>query len=575
MVCLEDLPNEIIYRIFDNLDIYSIVLFTYTCTRYFQCRHRYNQYRIDFQSILKSNFDLVCRVINPSHIISLKLSDDDNKTPGQIQTFLKSDIINRLTRLKCLQLLQINENHLENLLKHFQKSSITSLHIEYRQYFGMLSSSAFDLLHRILSLKTLKKLNLDMRAYETVSLQWPQTLSIEHLTLVHLSIKQFIQIFSQPNQFQSIRLRQFSMKDYDVHSVKVLYCKELKSFEIEESELLFDKIQCLLSFMSKLLHLKFEGFTSKFDKIFENNQLEEFIRTNLSDLKTFEFFIRFLPVEFKLTTCLITSLIEQFKRSFWMMKLHCSTICDFIQDTNELHFYSIPSPCHCFKYVNLSTLTSISTQSEFNYLSERFNSVYQLDLNLKDLPVISTQTKNISQDQRLFPNLRNLKLTITDHCSLSCFEYLFQTIYLEKLDELSLIISSRSYQLDLLLKQFLIFLNDLPTVTTLEIFNRWYGISSFIPLKYFCSIFPKTIRHFNVDIANMNEIPIFIEQLSYLSSLKFKFSFDKFIFIQNILDWFTKKKINSTYICDMHYLAVWISKPMQKINVHKRIKLNH
>ena len=89
MACLDDLPVEIINRIFDNLDLNSMISFSYTCQRYLKCLNSYNKYQINFQSISKSKFDLICRLINPSNIIALTLSDND-QTPSQIKFFLKS-----------------------------------------------------------------------------------------------------------------------------------------------------------------------------------------------------------------------------------------------------------------------------------------------------------------------------------------------------------------------------------------------------------------------------------------------------------------------------------------------------
>lgn len=53
----------------------SIVSFSLTCKRYFHCLENYHQYKINFQSVSKSKFDLVCRLRNPSNITSLILSD--------------------------------------------------------------------------------------------------------------------------------------------------------------------------------------------------------------------------------------------------------------------------------------------------------------------------------------------------------------------------------------------------------------------------------------------------------------------------------------------------------------------
>ncbi len=171
--------------------------------------------------------------------------------------------------------------------------------------------------------------------------------------------------------------------------------------------------------------------------------------------------------------------------------------------------------------------------------------------------------------------MKKLKLTINDQCSLDSFEQLHKSIDLTNLVEIVLIISSRSDHLDMIIKNFLFFLKDFSNINSIEIFNRWYGIFSFINIKYFCSMIPKNIKHINIDISDMNQIKILIDHLEYVSSFKFKFSFEKAIHVKDILEWLTNQTINSTYISDMHYLSIWISKQFNKTNFNKRIKLNH
>ena len=118
MYSFEKLPNEIVYRIFDNLDVNSIISLTCTCQRFVKCRNLYQNYKINFQSISKNEFDCVCNRINPENIIELTLSDDE-QTPGQIKYLIDNYPLNQLNRLIQLKLIQINENDLEKILKYF------------------------------------------------------------------------------------------------------------------------------------------------------------------------------------------------------------------------------------------------------------------------------------------------------------------------------------------------------------------------------------------------------------------------------------------------------------------------
>jgi hypothetical protein len=85
---------------------------------------------------------------------------------------------------------------------------------------------------------------------------------------------------------------------------------------------------------------------------------------------------------------------------------------------------------------------------------------------------------------------------------------------------------------------------------------------------------PMNIKHLDIDISDVNEIRILIEELKYVSSFKLKYSFEKSFLIKDILQWLENKQINSTYLSDIHYLAIWISQQTNQIHSNKRIKLN-
>ena len=167
----------------------------------------------------------------------------------------------------------------------------------------------------------------------------------------------------------------------------------------------------------------------------------------------------------------------------------------------------------------------------------------------------------------MFPQLRYLKLLISDQCLLNCFQLLSQSIHLKNLVKVVLIICSHGSYLNSMIKNFLNLLKGLTNLHSIEIFNHWHGIFSSININDFCSMIPMNIKHLDVDIVDVDHIKILIEQLRHLSSLKVKFSFEKSFLIKDILQWLTNRKINFTY------LSIWISQQSKEIHSNKRIKL--
>ena len=82
------LPVDILYTIFNYFYAHEIFIgFLNLNTHLNAVIRSYRNYRVNFQSILRSHFDLVCHYIRPDQISTLTLSDD-NDTPGQSQLFL-------------------------------------------------------------------------------------------------------------------------------------------------------------------------------------------------------------------------------------------------------------------------------------------------------------------------------------------------------------------------------------------------------------------------------------------------------------------------------------------------------
>ncbi|CAF1223455.1 unnamed protein product [Rotaria sordida] len=82
------LPLELIHYIFGYLDAKTIVrTFRSICKRFYIAVKTYDQFKLDFNSISKSDFLFLCNFIESKNIESLTLSDRD-ETPGQIEYFL-------------------------------------------------------------------------------------------------------------------------------------------------------------------------------------------------------------------------------------------------------------------------------------------------------------------------------------------------------------------------------------------------------------------------------------------------------------------------------------------------------
>ena len=134
-MCLLDLfPVELLRMIFEYLWAHDIFYSFFNISDYIDSiLLSYDQYALNFQSILKNQFDVVCQHVQPDQVISLTLSDSDD-TPGQSQLFMSFFSLNQFTRLRTLKLVEIDDESQSLFLDLHKLESLVSLELELKFY---------------------------------------------------------------------------------------------------------------------------------------------------------------------------------------------------------------------------------------------------------------------------------------------------------------------------------------------------------------------------------------------------------------------------------------------------------
>jgi hypothetical protein len=121
-ICFFDLlPVELLYDVFKYFLAHDILFsFTNVSNHVDAVLLAYSSYRLNFKSIDKANFDLICSQIRPDQVLSLTLSDDDD-TSGQSELFLSHFRIEQFIHLQSLTLFKIEINALKLIFSDFYK----------------------------------------------------------------------------------------------------------------------------------------------------------------------------------------------------------------------------------------------------------------------------------------------------------------------------------------------------------------------------------------------------------------------------------------------------------------------
>jgi hypothetical protein len=213
---LDLLPVELLYDLFIYFMTHEIFLTFSDVSDYINAVIlSYNGYCLDFKSIQKSHFDLVCRYIQPKQVILLKLSDDDD-TPGQSELFFSRFPIEEFTNLRVLTLNKIEFESLEYILTNLYKlKRLRSFSFDIQATRYKYSVDNNDYLNRSDKLSSLLLSNSDQllpqlnRVYlNNINIFSPTTLQcIRHLKLVKCSPFEAEAIFAYIPTLKSLDIR--------------------------------------------------------------------------------------------------------------------------------------------------------------------------------------------------------------------------------------------------------------------------------------------------------------------------------------------------------------------------------
>ncbi|CAF4030716.1 unnamed protein product [Rotaria sordida] len=282
---LDRFPIEILHIIFDYFWAHEILHSFFDTSDYFNdILSNYDRYRINGQSITKSDFDFICLFILPNQVISLILSDE-KETPYQSELFFSDFQIDYYTRIRALKLIDLNNDGEEIFMNLHHVQSLVSLEINIQ----------IDLPF-IKQLPPLKKLTINipsnvqfdiLPSISTVSFKYLQHFSLSYCTLTALQY-----FFRQMPQLKSFKT---SLLFFNPEELNVLsHIHQIQPTPVN-----------LISF-SLSINAPFEY------RLLNANRWEKFIIEHLPKLTNFDFKFFSGNINHKV--------LNRYRSSFWLNK---------------------------------------------------------------------------------------------------------------------------------------------------------------------------------------------------------------------------------------------------------------
>ncbi|CAF4088314.1 unnamed protein product [Adineta steineri] len=340
---LDRIPIEIFHIIFDYFWAHEILHSFNNISNYLNSiLSNYNRYLINFESIRKSHFDLVCRSIRPEQVITLILSDKI-ETVNQSQLFQSLFSIEQFTHLRTLKLIELDDDGESFLSSLYKMPKLLSLQIN--------TNINVPLIKRLPSLETFI-INIPSGIHFDLdpSISMIQFKQLRHLTLSNCSCRQLQKIFDQAIQLTSLKISFTFLVSDELHAFVNFHQEKTRLSALVSLNLFVNGggrtmmrsyVERFLAPLQRLRRLELVIPYGAENSFLDADQWERFLSNHLPRLSTFNFNIT--PYSSG------TNVIDQYRRPFWLNR-HWYVACD------ETHSYLFTVPYFASTLMNHSSV---------------------------------------------------------------------------------------------------------------------------------------------------------------------------------------------------------------------------
>ncbi|CAF0718638.1 unnamed protein product [Adineta steineri] len=512
------LPVELIHLIFRHLDTQTIVhSFRLVCKRFHNMVDMYDEFDINFKSVLKSDFHYVCNVIPPENIKLLTLSDDD-ETPGQTECFLSRFHIEQFTKLRSLTLLEIDDRCLSMILKDVHRLELIELIIVSKEEFTK-NNTIIDDLSSTVCLHTLRKLTLDIVDIDISEIVWSVECTLQHLEIHCDTCDAYCNILYHLPNLRTLVVERLCMANMNASMPELANptsFHQLSSLTFKYCTINMLMLELLLSQTPALEHLRLMRCVYIRDFMSHLSQWQNFIETRLVSLSKFEFF---LTETFQIVTtpAYIEQLIAPFRTTFWTETKRWFVICDYSTNSQHLMLYSSSMYDPQFRYNLESKRFSRSTSVPTIINTVIMDGIRNVYLNLSQKMFSVTSFQNNLPSAPMFTKVDYLRLTLNHNWPTYSLRVLSSLISLSYLTKISIETGEASDYDPNLMTNICSLLKLTPNVHSLKITR---GMSTRDrDIKTF-SLIPGHIRHLTVSVSTMTQMSKAIQNVGYRSSIK-------------------------------------------------------
>lgn len=371
---LLSLPTELHYRIFDYLDLQTILSNRCVCKHFYAFVTNYNRFKLDFDAIENSKFAKIVRSISPTKIISVVCfgshagtNHSYYKLGTSVQASRCSSIVNvsQFTQLRSVTLFGFSNTEINGILQHLTTCALVSLNISFYDKLTD-TSETIALLSSIIAQSSLRSLHLNEFAYMIQHIPLTVQFAVSYLEMRTCTYTEYNTILYRCPNLKTFVIGVYIMNaDHNQNSLPFHY-PQLTSLTIKNCQLLTRDLKLVLSLTPSLICLKLKSSRSTFDLVFDGVFWQALTSSTIPLLRQFEFFFSY-QFSMDSTADSLDYIVNRFRTPFWMNDRNLFVTCDFILSSLTIKLYTIP--VRMFDGERLSDMHGICTLSSMNSTS--------------------------------------------------------------------------------------------------------------------------------------------------------------------------------------------------------------
>jgi hypothetical protein len=379
ITCFEHLSNELIYEIFEYLDIYHVYQSFFNLNKRFQyfLINSTLPIKINISTISKSSFEHYLNdiiILNKHRINILRLS---NQFTVDV-VFSPPRFILKFLQLKILILDNIKTKYLENIFIHLiSLPKLYSLTIHLIDY--IRNSNFF-----YLQIFRLTKLKFCQITYETKDNKQPSLIlpakkfsPIEHLIInTQFSIDSFDYLLSYVPQLRRLSINSLVEPCYKKKGLSPITLKHFEYVSLIIDINCFNQIEILIKYFFQ--HIQVLRISTKYDTAFlDAKRWEKLIIFHMPNLRIFDLnYDGTVLMSYIHNPLTFHQLIDQFNSQFWIQRKWFFTHQHNCQETlNHGIFYSMEpyryGKIYAYGYINFGPSPNLSYFNKINFGSVR------------------------------------------------------------------------------------------------------------------------------------------------------------------------------------------------------------